>query len=46
MSLNPSSGSVQTLEGAKAEFAKNWRKWLAWAGLMERPITAAKEDAS
>ena len=39
-----SSGSVQTLDDAKAEFAKNWRKWLAWAGLMERPAAATKED--
>jgi hypothetical protein len=29
------AGSVDTLEEAKAEIAKNWRKWLAWAALQE-----------
>ena len=29
------AGSVNTLEEAKAEVAKNWRKWLAWAALQE-----------
>ena len=29
------SALTSTLEDAKAELAYNWRKWLAWANLME-----------
>jgi hypothetical protein len=32
-----SNGVVNTLDEAKAELAKNWRKWLAWAGLHDDP---------
>ena len=28
-------GRTATLDEAKAEFAKNWHAWLAWAGLKE-----------
>jgi hypothetical protein len=28
-------GRARSLEGAKAQFADNWQKWLAWAGLKE-----------
>jgi hypothetical protein len=28
-------GRTRSLEGAKAQFADNWQKWLAWAGLKE-----------
>ena len=27
-----SNGVVNTLDEAKAELAKNWRKWLVWVG--------------
>ena len=28
-------GRARSLEGAKAQFADSWQKWLAWAGLKE-----------
>jgi hypothetical protein len=30
-----STGQTQTREDAMEQFAMNWRKWLAWAGLQE-----------
>ena len=29
-------GRARSLEGAKAQFADNWQKWLAWAGLKSK----------
>jgi hypothetical protein len=28
-------GRARSLDAAKTQFADNWRKWLAWAGLQE-----------
>jgi len=28
-------GTANTLDEAEADLAKNWRKWLTWAGLNE-----------
>jgi hypothetical protein len=36
MQLGPGHGSADTLEEAMRQFAKRWRRWLAWAELTER----------
>jgi hypothetical protein len=34
-----SNGTSRSLDEAKAELMKNWRKWLTWAELTEKTVT-------